>query len=112
MSHARLSSLQHAAACAVFMLVRSATTCAECAIVDGGAYFDEATTTWHYLGQCLARDDVWNMCHYTLQGEDPMAGNFNVNPHNPVVRSGQLWSSICAGQVSATCSLLQCTADT
>lgn len=23
--------------------------------MDGGAYYDEGTTTWHYLGQCMAR---------------------------------------------------------
>lgn len=73
-----------------------ANTATECAIVDGSAHFDASTSTWHYLGQCLGRDAVWNMCHFSRQAADPR-GPFVPSPHNPVVRSGQLWSSICAG---------------
>ncbi len=65
----------------------------ECAIVDGGGFLDADTMTWHYLGQCLARDEVWNMCHFTRHGDDPL-GPWTPNPANPVVRSGQLWGYV------------------
>lgn len=69
----------------------------ECCIVDGGAFFDAETTTWHYLGQCMAKNEVWNMCHWTSAGANPMSGGWVPNGNNPVVQSGQLWSSICSG---------------
>ena len=58
--------------------------------MDGAGFWDSSTQTWHYLGQCLARDEVWNMCHFTRAGPDPM-GPFTPSPYNPVVKSGQLW---------------------
>lgn len=70
-------------------------TAQECAIVDGAGFFDAATTTWHYIAQCLARDHSWRMCHYTRAGLLP-DGPFTPNPHNPVVVGGQLWGRICA----------------
>lgn len=66
----------------------------ECANDDGAAFYDADTDTWHYLGQCMSRKQVWNMCHFTRQGADPV-GPFTPDPGNPVVRSGQLWGSIC-----------------
>jgi hypothetical protein len=68
----------------------------ECAIVDGTAFYDEKTTTWHYLGQCIARSGGWSMCHYYLHLSSPY-GAWKSNAKNPVVRGGQLWSQICAG---------------
>eukprot|EP01012_Entosiphon_sulcatum_P036782 TRINITY_DN4698_c0_g1_i2.p1 TRINITY_DN4698_c0_g1~~TRINITY_DN4698_c0_g1_i2.p1 ORF type:complete len:385 (+),score=32.69 TRINITY_DN4698_c0_g1_i2:22-1176(+) len=68
----------------------------ECAIVDGAAHFDEGSGTWHYLGQCLARDNVWRMCHYFLRSAQPSTA-FSRNGHNPVVNGGQLWGPICSG---------------
>jgi hypothetical protein len=69
----------------------------ECAIVDGAAFYDRDTKSWLYLGQCLARDEVWNMCLFSLTGSvSPMAGRFTPMANNPVVRSGELWSRICS----------------
>jgi hypothetical protein len=68
----------------------------ECILMDGGAFFDEETQTWHYLSQCLGRDSHWNLCHYSRSGRNPM-GPFVANPKNPVVIGGQLWSKICSG---------------
>eukprot|EP00048_Salpingoeca_helianthica_P015796 m.228656 g.228656 ORF g.228656 m.228656 type:complete len:388 (-) comp17552_c0_seq1:53-1216(-) len=76
-------------------------TAQECAIVDGAGYFDEESSTWHYIGQCLDRNHAWNMCHYTRKSILPN-GPFVPNPANPVVRGGQLWSQICA-QPNAHC---------
>lgn len=74
----------------------------ECGLTDGGAYFDSETGTWHYMSQCINRHGGWNMCHYSRNGEDPMAGGlWQRNPHNPVVRSNQLWGQICKS--SANC---------
>lgn len=70
----------------------------ECALTDGAGYYDEAADTWHYLSQCNNRTRIWNLCHYSLKGSDPMVGNFTKNPANPVVVGGQLWSQICAGR--------------
>jgi len=67
----------------------------QCTIVDGAAFYDNETDIWHYLGQCIAQDAVWNMCHYYIQGSP--YGDWVVDPANPVVRSGQLWSQICSG---------------
>jgi hypothetical protein len=69
----------------------------ECLNVDGDAYFEESTKTWHFLYQCLARDNIWNLCHATRQSEDPM-GEFVQNPANPVIRSRALWSQLLPGQ--------------
>eukprot|EP00051_Salpingoeca_urceolata_P009380 m.114110 g.114110 ORF g.114110 m.114110 type:complete len:569 (-) comp16278_c0_seq2:25-1731(-) len=71
-------------------------TSTECALVDGAGFFDEDAGVWHYLSQCLDRNHVWNLCHFQRAGPDPL-GPFVPNPHNPVVRSGQLWSRICNG---------------
>ena len=72
-----------------------------CALTDGSGYFDADTHTWHYLSQCIGLPNAgWDLCHYTLQADHPMSGDasWKPNPHNPVVRSGQLWSRICAGR--------------
>ena len=65
-----------------------------CEIVDGSAYFDSESDTWHYLGQCLNQASYWNLCHYTREGSSPL-GHFTSDSANPVVRGGQLWSEIC-----------------
>ena len=72
----------------------------ECALTDGAGYYDEETSTWHYLSQCLDRDGPWNLCHYYLVGiDDPTTyeGAWLVNEANPVVKGGDLWSQICNG---------------
>jgi hypothetical protein len=71
---------------------------AGCTILDGSTYFDPAAGTWHLISQCLAVHDAgsWSLCHFTRAGESPM-GPFVPDPHNPVVRSGDLWSRICSG---------------
>lgn len=69
--------------------------------MDGAGFYDEAAETWHYIGQCLDRKDAWMMCHYFRNSTSP-TGAFTSNPHNPVVRGGQLWSQICA-QPGAHC---------
>ena len=73
-------------------------TGAECAAVDGSTYFDPGTHTWHLLSQCLTVQDAggWSLCHFTRAGESPL-GPFVPDPHNPVVRGGELWSRICNG---------------
>jgi hypothetical protein len=68
-----------------------------CAVLDGSAFYDQETTTWHYLGQCIGTGG-WNLCHYYLQSSNPLSLNgFIPNPRNPVIRGGQLWSQICSG---------------
>ena len=79
-------------------------TAYECAIVDGAAHYDPATMTWVYLGQCLARNEVWNMCLFTLQGQVSPVGVYAPSPSNPVVRSGQLWSQICSSSRPSHCN--------
>jgi hypothetical protein len=71
-----------------------------CAITDGDAFFDPETDTWHMLIQCMSTDNIWNGCHYTRSGISPM-GPFVPDPANPVIKSGQLWSQICAGSGKA-----------
>jgi hypothetical protein len=66
-----------------------------CEIVDGGAFFDPETDTWHYLGQCLNETSNWNLCHYTREGSSPL-GLFDRDSANPVVIGGQLWNKICS----------------
>lgn len=69
-----------------------------CAILDGSTFHDQSSGTWHLLAQCLDRDQRggWSLCHYTRRAVTPL-GRFVADPANPVVRSGQLWRSICAG---------------
>lgn len=69
-----------------------------CAIVDGSSYYDSKANIWHMLTQCMAASNAggWGLCHYTRTGPSPM-GPFTADAANPVVRSGQLWSRICAG---------------
>jgi hypothetical protein len=71
-----------------------------CGIVDGAAFFDTETDTWHYLGQCLNEKSPWNLCHYTRPGLSPL-GTFSAGPANPVVSAGQLWKQICSGTAKA-----------
>jgi hypothetical protein len=69
-----------------------------CALVDGAAFFDRDTATWHYLSQCIGTARKWGMCEYSLRGhQDPTAGTWTANAHNPVVKGGQLFSEICSG---------------
>jgi hypothetical protein len=69
---------------------------AECSIVDGSTYFDPGAHIWHLLTQCLTVHNAggWSLCHFTRAGESPI-GPFVPDPHNPVVKSGELWSKIC-----------------
>lgn len=73
-----------------------------CAIVDGSTYYDKTNATWHVLAQCLAtkHEGGWSPCHYVQKAASP-AGRFVADKANPVVRSGQLWSRICAGKGNA-----------
>jgi len=73
---------------------------ANCALVDGAAFLDRSTepVTWHYLSQCLGIKGGWNMCHFSLQGSNPLVHHWIRDSHNPVVKGGQLWSQICAGK--------------
>lgn len=66
----------------------------ECNATDGDAYFDSQTSTWHYLFQCMKRDNRWHVCHATKQGNNPL-GRFDDNPANPVIKNGDLWKRIC-----------------
>lgn len=66
-----------------------------CAILDGTSVRDPATGTWDMLAQCLGAETGWQLCHYTRASPDPL-GPFEPDPRNPVVRSGALWSQICA----------------
>lgn len=73
----------------------------ECEVVDGHAFFDVETNTWHYLAQVYvglvsseAPSNAWHLNHYTLAGRNPTA-HFTADAANPVVRGGQLWSKIC-----------------
>lgn len=75
----------------------------ECANDDGAAFYDEEEDMWHYLGQCMNSKRVWNMCHFTRPGWDPV-GPFTPDANNPVVRSGQLWGPICANSGPNGCT--------
>jgi len=66
----------------------------ECAATDGDVAYDAATSTWHYLFQCLAKSGPWNGCHAQRTGPDPM-GPFTQVLANPVMPAGSLWSKIC-----------------
>jgi hypothetical protein len=66
----------------------------ECALLDGRAFWDADTGTWHYLAQMLRSDATWAIDHFTLSGGSPM-GRFVADAGNPVVSSGALWSAIC-----------------
>jgi hypothetical protein len=68
----------------------------ECAVVDGAAHYDAATSEWSYIGQCMDRARVWNMCVFTATGATPLQP-FAAHPGNPVVRGGQLWRCVCSG---------------
>ena len=60
----------------------------ECAAVDGTAFFDAPTTTWHLVFQCLARTGPWSICHATRHSADP-AGPFVIDAR-PAVTGGSL----------------------
>jgi hypothetical protein len=66
----------------------------ECALVDGRAYWDADTGTWHYLAQALKSDATWGIDHFTLNNPNPTQ-RFTPDAANPVVKSGALWSQIC-----------------
>ena len=60
----------------------------------GDAYFDADTNTWHYIYQCMDRNIVWNMCHSSHVGDNPLV-LFDYDSNNPIVQGGDLWSQIC-----------------
>jgi hypothetical protein len=72
----------------------------ECALVDGGAFFDEQLEQWHYISQCLARTGGWQLCHFSANGSDPTKAtwvpSFTV-ASGASVKAGQLWGKICSG---------------
>jgi hypothetical protein len=69
-----------------------------CQYVDGSPFYDNATATWHYLSQQLDAGGKggWSLAHFYLPHVSPV-GQWITDPNNPVVKGGQLWSSICAG---------------
>eukprot|EP00035_Acanthoeca_spectabilis_P001937 m.83830 g.83830 ORF g.83830 m.83830 type:complete len:470 (+) comp11244_c0_seq2:30-1439(+) len=69
-----------------------------CIYADGSGFYDHETATWHYLTQQLDANNAggWTLSHFSLEGASPF-GAWQPNPHNPVVKGGQLWSRICAG---------------
>lgn len=68
------------------------TTVNPCGIVDGGAYFDSTTQSWHFLAQCLL-NGRWNVCHFTRHDPSPM-GTFTADPANPVVTPSKIFSQM------------------
>ena len=66
------------------------TTPWACQAADGSAYFDNDTTTWHYLFQCLGQSGVWNICHASRQNADPL-GPFTIDP-SPVIHGGDIYA--------------------
>lgn len=92
---------------AVNFIVPSENSLWECMGTDGGAFYDEQEQTWHYLFQCLDRNFVWNGCHLQYKGTDPTQSSPSswTGTGNPVIRSGSLWSRICANP-AAICHLL------
>ena len=73
-----------------------------CQYADGSAIFDADTASWHYLVQVNSiqgPDKGWGLAHFFLHGTDPLGGTWTPNPHNPVVKGGQLFDRIC-GPVS------------
>jgi hypothetical protein len=76
------------------VIARPNQSAGECALVDGRAYWDADTGTWHYLAQVLKSDATWGIDHFTLNTPSPMA-KFIPDSGNPVVKSGALWSRIC-----------------
>jgi len=65
----------------------------ECAATDGDAFFEAASSTWHYLYQCLAGSGGWKACHAHRSAPDPM-GMFTPAA-SPALQPGQLWNAIC-----------------
>ncbi|MGJ8481964.1 hypothetical protein [Sphingobium yanoikuyae] len=72
-----------------------------CAILDGSAFFDDMTGTWHLLAQCsdVGNQGGWAMCHYSRKNQSPK-GRFAPDPGNPVVKGGSLWARLCNGAQS------------
>jgi len=66
----------------------------ECAATDGDAYYNPTENRWHYLFQCLGRNNGWSGCYATRDGEDPY-GPFTPALDNPTITSGEIWSKIC-----------------
>jgi hypothetical protein len=73
----------------------------ECELVDGHAFYDRDTDTWHYISQVRtgltssnSAAQSWHINHYTSAGQNPMS-RFGADPGNPVVKNGQLWTPIC-----------------
>ena len=66
-----------------------------CAATDGDAVHRDGSAGWGYLFQCLGDDGGWNGCYARRDGDSPL-GAFAAEPA-PVLRSGDLWSRICAG---------------
>jgi len=73
----------------------------ECELVDGHAFYDPGTNTWHYISQMYTGKTssnavplTWNINHYSFVGEVPLS-RFTADSANPVVKNGQLWSQIC-----------------
>jgi len=66
----------------------------ECALLDGRAFWDADTGTWHYLAQMLTSNATWAIDHFTRSNPSPL-GAFTPDAANPVIKSGALWSKIC-----------------
>jgi len=68
---------------------------ARCSVIDGSAYYDGGSDTWHMLAQCAGTNDTSNICHFTRAGTSAL-GSFTADANNPVVSTGELWSSLCS----------------
>ena len=78
-----------------------------CAVLDGSSFYDSESGTWHLLAQCLdnLHKGGWSLCHYTRRAVSPL-GAFVADPANPVVRGGQLWSTLCGSGKSCPSGVL------
>lgn len=63
-----------------------------CEALDGTPFFDQDTTTWDYVFQCLTTDGVWNICKASRASADPI-GPWTVYP-SAVIRSGEIFSEM------------------
>ena len=71
-------------------------TSSTCQNVDGDAFYDSDTDTWHLLYQCLgdnAHGKSWDICHSSRASSNPV-GAWTPNPSNPVLKNGTFWDKL------------------
>ncbi len=72
----------------------------ECGVTDGDVFKDPASSTWHFLAQCIGNSGGWKLCHWTAPSP---TGPFTPDGQGsgPVsARGGDIWKKILGGSTT------------